>query len=82
MSEIKFTTNPIDKKKSTKGAGKIAVIAVIVFIAGIVLLIVGAVMLPIFSMYGNIEGSAEPETEIAYVEFIDTNADKYSEEMI
>ena len=33
MSEIKFTTNPIDKKKSTKGAGKIVVIAVIVFVA-------------------------------------------------
>lgn len=37
MSEIKFTTNPIDKKsKSTKGAGKIVVIAVIIFIALVV----------------------------------------------
>ena len=71
--------------ESQKAISKIISIiqpVMIVFIAGIVLLIVGAVMLPIFSMYGNIEGSAEPETEIAYVEFIDTNADKYSEEMI
>ena len=38
MSEIKFTTNPIDsKKKSGKNAGKIAVIAVLIFIALVVL---------------------------------------------
>lgn len=37
MSEIKFTTNPIDKKnKSNKSVGKIVLIAVIVFIALIV----------------------------------------------
>ena len=37
MSEIKFTTNPIDsKKKSGKGAGKIVLVAVIAFIALVV----------------------------------------------
>ncbi|MDO5559482.1 MAG: type II secretion system F family protein [Oscillospiraceae bacterium] len=47
----------------------------IVFMAGIVLLIVGAVMLPIFSMYGNIEKSSDQSGQMAYVDYIDYEED-------
>lgn len=36
MSEIKFTTNPIDKKKSSNNTGKIVLIVVLIFIALVV----------------------------------------------
>lgn len=49
----------------------------IVAIAGIVLCIVGAVMLPIFSMYGDIEGSGDPSggNEI-YVDFYNNSTNE------
>lgn len=37
MSEIKFTTNPIDKKKSGKGAGKIVLLAILILVSLIII---------------------------------------------
>ena len=36
----------------------------IVILAGLVLVVIGSVMLPIFSMYSNIEGASERGTDI------------------